>query len=171
MRPAIVSVALMLMLALPALAAEKGHISVTATASIYDPPGDAGASPMLGLRANYWLSSKVALAGNVSWTKYDDAGTSITYVPVSIDGILHPLGSAKFDPYVGAGLGLNYRSWADDSRTDAGVEFLAGLAYRPGGSMSFDFEVKRRIEDLSDTKDSGSWSFGGGITGTWSGDL
>lgn len=153
--------------AFPAFAAEKGHISITATASIYDPPGDAGATPMVGVQVNYWLSSYVSLAGNASWAKYDD----ITYVPVSVDGILHPLGSSKFDPYVGGGLGVNYRSWENKTDTTMGVEFLAGLSYRPGGSLSFDVEAKYRVEDLGDTADTGSWSFGGGITGTWSGDL
>ncbi|MCU0611577.1 MAG: outer membrane beta-barrel protein [Candidatus Eisenbacteria bacterium] len=167
MRPAIAVLGLLLLLAVPAPAAEKGHISVTATASIYNPPGDAGTSPMLGIQANYWLSSYVSLAGNVSWTKYDD----VTYVPIAVDGIFHPLGSASLDPYVGAGLGLNYRSWENETDMTGGAEFLAGLAYRPGGSLSFDFEAKYRVEDLSDTANSGSWSFGGGVTGTWSGDL
>ena len=171
MRFSIVVLSLLLILAVPVSAAEKGHISITATASIYDPPGDAGASPMIGVQANYWLSSYVSLAGNVSWTKYDDGDLSVTYVPVAVDGILHPLGSSKFDPYVGAGLGVNYRSWEDETDTTMGVEFLTGLAYRPGGSMSFDIEAKYRVEDLGDTGNSGSWSFGGGVTGTWSGDL
>ncbi len=171
MRSFLIILGVVLVFALPAMAREKGHISVTATASIYDPPGGAGASPMLGLQATYWLSSRLSLAGNVSWAMWVESGQSVTYVPIYVDGIFHPLGAARLDPYVGAGLGANYHSYPDKSETTAGIELLGGLSYRPGGSFSFDFEVRRRIEDLGNTKDNGSWSFGGGITGTWSGNL
>ncbi len=164
---------------LPASAGSaKGHLSVTAKANLYNPPGDADIATMLTVEARYRLSSFVSLMGSGGWTSYSHAGADITYMPVAVDGIFHFMGMSEFDPYAGAGLSLNYRAYDyDDTRNDktditGGAEILTGISYRPGDSgFGLDFDIKYRIEDIGNPSDSGSWSIGGGVTGTFETDL
>jgi hypothetical protein len=172
MRIIVIITIVVCLLALPAFAKrDKGHLSVTAKASIYDPPGDAGITPMITVEANYNLSKFIVAVGSVSWTSYDNT----TFVPVTAAGELHPLGSAAFDPYAGAGLSANYRRFSASGLSDTdltlGLEFFGGIAYHPGGMIGFEGEAKYRIEDIAHAGDSGSWSLGGGITGSWEKDL
>jgi len=156
----------------------RGHLSVTAKANLYDPPGSAGTTTMLTVEARYRLSSFVSLVGSGGWTSYSHSGADVTYMPIAVDGIIHLMGIAEFDPYAGAGVSLNYRSYDYDGTLDdktdvtGGVEMLTGVSYRPGGSgFGIDFDIKYRIEDVGNPSDSGSWSIGGGITGTFETDL
>jgi hypothetical protein len=150
----------------------KGQLTVTIKANAYNPPGDADMTTMVTADARYRLSTYVSLAANIGWSTYDVSGADITYVPIGFDGIVHFLGFSALDPYAGAGLTLNYRSYDytgdmnDDTDMTGGMEFLTGLSYRPrGGNFGLDFDIKYRIEDLSEAGDSGSWSIGGGVTG------
>ncbi|RKZ29465.1 hypothetical protein DRQ36_08505 [bacterium] len=176
MRKTIIVFCIAGLLIAPAFAIEKGHISVTAKASIYDPPGDAGIAPMFTLEARYRLSAFLAIVGSGSWTTYDYNSADITYIPVAIDGELHPLGTATFDPYAGAGISFNYYEYdydtgADDTEITLGIEALGGLSYKISDNFKFEFDCKYRIEDITDAGNTGSWSTGGGITGSWEKDL
>jgi len=115
--------------------------------------------------------------GSGSWTKYDFNDAEVMFVPVAVDGELHPLGKGTFDPYVGVGLSFNYRQYDyspptdDETELNVGTEFLGGVSYKPSNQFGFEFDVKYRIEDLANMNDSGSWSVGGGVTGSWEQDL
>ena len=172
MKQVIVLLFVVCLLAVPAFAKrDKGHLSITAKASIYDPPGDAGITPMVTIEANYNLSAFIVAVGSVSWTSYDNT----TFVPVTADGEFHPLGTAAFDPYAGAGISANYYKYSGGGITSTelklGAELYGGIAYHPSGMIGFEGEVKYRIEDFGNIADSGSWSLGGGITGSWEKDL
>lgn len=161
----------------PALGGEGGKLTITARASIYNPPGDADTAPMVNIDAAYRLSSMVSVVGSGGWTSYSASGTDITFIPLSVTGRVHFLGVSTFDPYAGAGLAMNLRSYDypapldDETDVTGGMEILGGVSYRPGGGFGVDFDIKYRIEDLSDMGDSGSWSLGGGVTGSVSLDL
>jgi len=172
MKHVIVLLLVVCLLALPAFAKrDKGHLSISAKASIYDPPGDAGITPMVTVSARYNLSAFIVAVGSVSWTNYSNT----TYIPVTADGELHPLGTAAFDPYAGAGLSANYYQFSGGGSTSTelklGTELYGGIAYHPSGMIGFEGEAKYRIEDIAHAGDTGSWSLGGGITGSWEKDL
>jgi len=156
----------------PMFAADKGHLSVNAKMELYNPPGDDIVAPMFTVQARYRLSAFLALVGNASWTKYEVSDNDVTFVPVAIDGELHPLGRKTFDPYIGVGLGANYRQVESlDPELNIGANLLGGLVWNPEGHFGVDVSVKYRIEDIANPGDTGSWSFGGGVTGSWETDL
>ena len=165
------------MLSFSLFAADNGHISINAKVSIYDPPGDASVAPMFTLQARYRLSAFLALVGSGSWTNYEYDGADITYIPVALDGELHFLGRSTFDPYAGIGISFNYKNYnydpptGDETDLTLGADILGGITYKPTGNFGFDLEAKYRIEDIANIEDSGSWSLGGGITGSWEKDL
>ncbi len=160
------------LLTMPAFSAKKGHLSVNAKAELYNPPGEDIVAPMLTVQARYRLNAFIAIVGSGSWTKYEVSDVDVTFVPVSVDGELHPLGTNIFDPYVGVGLGVNYRQAEEaDPELDIGADILGGLIWKPEGHFGIDVSVKYRIEDLANPGDSGSWSVGGGVTGSWETDI
>ena len=177
MRKIVFCVIILAVLAAPTFAKEKGHISVTAKAEIYNPPGDDLIAPMFTVAARYRFSSFLAAVGSGSWTKYELDGADVTFVPVAVDGEVHPLGKGVFDPFLGAGIAFNYRQYDysppqdDDTELTMGAEFLGGISYKPKNQFGFEFNFKYRIEDIANASDSGSWSLGGGVTGSWEKDL
>jgi len=168
MKKAIIILCLIAIIVTPAFAKKKGHLSVTAKASIYNPPGDDLLAPMFTVEARYRMSAFIAIVGSASWTKYEISDIDYTFVPVAVDGELHPLGNQTFDPYAGAGLALNFRQpESGDPDINIGAEILGGVTYKPKNNFGVEFDVKYRIEDLANPGDSGSWSVGGGVTGSW----
>jgi len=156
--------------------ADRGHISVTARAEIYDPPGPAKIAPMFTIEARYRLSAFIAATASGSWTQYSDNDANITFIPVSVAGEVHPFGKGVFDPYAGMGIGFNFRQFEysgsdDEAELNLGLEFLGGVTYKPKNQFGFAFQFKYRIEDIANAGDTGSWSFGGGVTGSWEKDL
>jgi len=166
-----------------ALAAATGfgksdsHISLIARAEIYDPPGSAKIAPMFTFEGRYRFNAFLAATGSGSWTQYGYDDADVTYIPVSVDGELHPFGKGVFDPFAGVGLGFNFRRFDysgvqdDETELTLGLEFLGGVTYKPKNQFGFDFNFKYRIEDIANAGDTGSWSFGGGVTGSWEKDL
>jgi outer membrane protein W len=160
------------LVAAPAMAKKKGHISVNAKMELYNPPGDDLIAPMFTVQARYRMSAFFAAVGNASWTKYKIAGNDVTFVPLSVDGELHPMGKSTFDPYLGAGIGANYRQVeTQDPEINIGADLLGGLIWKPEGYFGVDVSLRYRIEDIANPSKSGSWTVGGGVTGSWEKDL
>jgi hypothetical protein len=161
----------------PAFSKDKGHISVTAKAEIYNPPGDDLIAPMFTIEARYRFNAYLAAVGSGSWTQYDLGEAEVTYVPVAVDGEVHPLGRGVFDPFAGVGLAFNYKQYNysidgnDETDLTLGTEFFGGVSYKPKNQFGFELNFKYRIEDVVNAGDSGSWSLGGGVTGSWEKDL
>lgn len=172
MKKTILLMCIFAIIAAPVVAKDKGKLSVTAKAEVYNPPGEDIIAPMFTVQARYRMSAFLAIVGSGSWTKYEVSDVDVTFVPVSVDAELHPLGNNTFDPYVGAGLSANYRQAEEtDPELDIGADILGGLIWDPGGNLGVDVNVKYRIEDLANPGDSGSWSVGGGVTGSWETDV
>lgn len=156
---------------------KKGRLSVKAKMSLYDPPGSAKVAPMFTLEATYRMSAKLAISGSGSWTSYPDGDANITFIPIAVTGEVHPLGYSVFDPYAGAGLAGNLRQIdyeepiKDKTEFKLGTELFGGVSYKPKGFLGFELELRYRIEDIANPGDTGSFSVGGGITGTWETDL
>ncbi len=172
----VITLCLFAVLISPVFADKNGHISITAKAELYDPPGDANIAPMFTVQARYRMSAFLAIVGSGSWTNYDYSGADVTYIPIAIDGEAHPLGRSVFDPYGGAGISFNYRQYdydevEDETDLTIGVELLGGVTYKPKNNFGFQFDVKYRIEDIANPGDSGSWTVGGGVTGSWEADI
>ena len=150
---------------------KKGHLSVKAKVSLYDPP-DGGSTTIYGVNATYRLSSFFSVAGNVEYSVYDnDSNEDVTYLPVTVEGKFHPLGlSSNFDPYLGAGLGLFLKTVGDDNESTFGYEMLGGITYHSNTGIGFTGEAKYSIPDVS-KPDVGGLTIGGGVEGSFEMDL
>ncbi|MCK5833516.1 outer membrane beta-barrel protein [bacterium] len=168
---------LVVLLASVAFSADKGHISLTAKVEIYDPPGSAKIAPMFTIKGKYRFNAFLAATGSGSWTQYNYNDAEITYIPIAVDGEVHPFGIGVFDPYTGVGLGVNFRQYdytaEQDDKTELtiGAELLGGVTYKPKNQFGFEFDFKYRVEDIANANETGSWSLGGGVTGSWEKDL
>jgi|GEM_PF-1342459 len=157
---------------------DRGRLTISGRVSIYNPPGDADAAPMVNLQATYRMSSMISLVGSGGWSKYESGDTDITYIPIEARAQFHPLGRMTLDPHIGGGVSLNMRSYdypagveGDDSDITGGLVFNGGVSYRPSSGFGVDFDLVYRIEDITEMDDSGSWSIGGGVSGNVSFDL
>ena len=143
---------------------KKGTLTVSGRVSLYDPPGDAGYTPMYGLSARYSLSDKVELEGNVEYTSYNDDGKVVKMMPVTFNGLLHPLGQRVFDPYFGLGIGAYLKKIDNEDRSTMGLQGVGGVQWHPKSGCGFSFEVRYLVPDGGNFSD-GSFTFGGSITG------
>ena len=157
---------------------DRGRLTIAGRVSIYNPPGDADAAPMVNLEAQYRLSSMISLVASGGWSKYESGDVDITFIPIETRVQIHPFGRMALDPHFGGGVALNMRSYdypagveGDESDVTGGLLFNGGLSYRPSSGFGVDFDLIYRIEDISEMDDSGSWSIGGGVSGNVSFDL
>ncbi len=149
---------------------KKGHLSLKAKVSLYDPP-DGSQTTIYGMTADYRFSNFLSAAGNVEYAVYDnDGGDDVKYMPVTVDGKLHALGDSSIDPYLGAGFGLFLKTVGDENETTFGFEFLGGISYHMENGFGFSGEAKYAIPDVSNP-DDGGLTIGGGIEGSLEMDL
>ncbi len=149
---------------------DKGHLSLKAKVSLYDPP-DGGQTMIYGVTADYRFSNFFSAAGNAEYAQYNnDDSEDVTYMPVTVDGKLHALGDSSIDPYLGAGLGLFLKTVGDENETTFGFEFLGGISYHMESGFGFSAEAKYAIPDVSNP-DEGGLTLGGGIEGSLEMDL
>lgn len=146
---------------------KKGRLSVNASVSVFDPPGDVSSALLFEVSAKYRLSDKFTSELSVGWSQYDDGGVATTFVPVEMNMEFHPLGQTFFDPYLGGGVSANVTQAGDEADIAAGVQALAGLSVKATNGVSFSVELKYRLPDISDPS-SGGFSLGGGANINWS---
>ncbi|MDI6839620.1 MAG: outer membrane beta-barrel protein [bacterium] len=138
-----------------------GQLTIGAKASIYDPPGEAGPTPMLGAYVSYSITQYLSAEGAVEWTQYDNT----TLIPMTVNMMYHPLGKKVFDPYIGGGGGYYYEKTGDDIESTIGCQSLIGLKWNPTQDFGVSFEAKYIIPDVKKPS-KGGFSYGGAITGT-----
>jgi len=143
---------------------KKGTLTVSGRVSLYDPPGDAGYTPMYGLSARYSLSNKVEIEGNVEYVSYNDNGETVKMMPVTFNGLLHPLGRTVFDPYFGMGIGAYLKKIGDEDQSTIGFQGVGGVQWCPVSGFGLSFEVRYIVPDGGNLS-GGSFTFGGSITG------
>jgi len=150
---------------------DKGNLSVNASVSIYDPPGNTSTALLFEVAARYTFTSKIVGELSLGWTQYSDNGQTVTMMPVQLNSEFHPLGqSLLIDPYAGMGVGAYITQTGEETDVSAGLQALTGVSIKAKSGISISFEVKYMLTDISDF-DSGSVTFGGGIEGSWSTDL
>ncbi|RKZ33328.1 hypothetical protein DRQ33_04430 [bacterium] len=145
---------------------KQGKLSVNASVSVFDPPGDVSSALLFEVSAKYKLSNKVTTEMSVGWSQYESGGQNVTLIPVQLNGELHPLGRGMFDPYVGCGIGAYFTQTGEDVTATAGVQGLGGLSFSPQDNFSFSVEIKYMLTDVTDPE-SGGWSLGGGADINW----
>ena len=155
---------LLILIAIPSLLL-AGDFGVSAKASMYDPPGDASPSLMLGVEGVYTLNSFFDATVSIEWTKYDENNQTITLIPVLLNGKFHPVGRGNFDPYVGFGAGYYYREGGLDIESTAGGKALAGISWKNKKGNGFVFEIAYSIPDFQDFS-QGGLTYSGGVTGS-----
>ena len=143
----------------------SGDFGVSAKASMYDPPGDAGPSLMLGAEAGYKLNKFFDATLSIEWTKYDVNNETITLIPVLLNGKFHPFSRGNFDPYVGLGAGYYYKEGGIDVQSTAGGKALAGISWKNKTGNGFMVEISYSIPDFQDFS-KGGFTYSGGITGS-----
>ena len=119
---------------------------------------------------------QIVFGGHLQW---GDVAPQLDFVPgidfgfgddetvVSLNGDFHYRISTntQWQPYVGGGMGLHFRSFdnngptPDDSRTDAGGHFIAGAEVATKGRSLFFAELKLGFGDGPDFKVIAGWSF------------
>ncbi len=139
-------------------------LSVSASMSVYDPPGDAGSTLLFEVAARYKLSNKLTSELSVGWTTYESGGENVKYMPIQLNLEYHPLGQSLFDPYTGGGVSANLQQIGETTTATAGVQAFAGISFKPTSTFSFSAEVKYILTDITDAS-SGGFSFGGGVEG------
>ena len=123
---------------------KKGTLTVSGRVSLYDPPGDAGYTPM--------------------YTSYNDDGKVVKMMPVTFNGLLHPLGQRVFDPYFGLGIGAYLKKIGNEDRSTMGLQGVGGVQWHPKSGCGFSFEARYIVPDGGNLS-GGSFTFGGSITG------
>jgi len=145
---------------------KKSKLSVNASVSVFDPPGDVSSALLFEVSAKYSFTDKMVGELSVGWSQYDDGGVTTTYVPVQTNLEYHPLGQKFFDPYMGGGISANFTQTDNQVSATAGVQTLAGLSFKPTSGVSFSVEIKYMLSDITDPK-SGGFSLGGGANINW----
>ncbi|RLF27023.1 MAG: hypothetical protein DRN14_05970, partial [Thermoplasmata archaeon] len=100
---------------------KKSKLSVNASVSVFDPPGDVSSALLFEVSAKYRISQKFTGELSAGWSQYDDGGVTTTYIPVQTNLEYHPLGRGMFDPYVGGGLSANFTQANDQTTATAGI--------------------------------------------------
>lgn len=153
-----------------AYAKGSGKLSVSASVSAYNPPGDAGTTLLFEIAARYRVSDKITAEMSLGWTQYESGGENVTLMPIQLNGEFHPLGRKQFDPYMGAGTGVYLQKIGEEVTPTAGIQALAGVTFIATGGIKFSAELKYMLTDITDM-DSGGLTMGGGIEGSWETDL
>jgi len=138
-----------------------GKLTIGAKASIYDPPGVPGPTPMVGGYIGYSISEYLSAEGAVEWSNYDNT----TLIPITVNMIYYPLGESGFNPYLGGGSGYYYKKVNKDIESTVGYQLLVGLSWKSAQDFGLSFEVKYIVPDIKNASDRG-FSYGGGITGS-----
>lgn len=143
-----------------------GKVTLGATMSMYDPPGEAGPTLMIGVSAGVRFNDYFEGACNIEWTQYKEGGKDVTLIPVTVDVVSHPLGIRLFDPFIGGGLGYYYKLVGDENQSSLGAQVKFGLHWKPTSGTGLDFTVTYRVPDIINKPNEGGWSIGGGASGT-----
>jgi len=138
-----------------------GKLTIGAKASIYDPPGASGPTPMVGGYIGYSISEYLSAEGTVEWSNYGNT----TLIPITVNMIYYPLGKKGFNPYLGGGSGYYYKKVKEDIKSTVGYQLLVGLSWKSAQDFGLSFEVKYIVPDIKNVSDRG-FSYGGGITGS-----
>ncbi|MCK4353074.1 outer membrane beta-barrel protein [candidate division WOR-3 bacterium] len=138
-----------------------GKLTIGVKASIYDPPGAPGPTPMVGGYVSYSIGKYLNIEGAVEWSNYDNT----TFMPITVNTVYHPLGRKVFNPYIGGGIGYYYKKVNDAPESTIGCQLLLGLNWNPPQAFGLSLEIKYIIPDIKNTSESG-FSYGGAITGT-----
>ncbi len=146
---------------------KPGKLSVSASVSVFDPPGDVSSALLFEVSAKYRISQKFTAELSTGWSQYEDGGVNTTYIPVQTNLEFHPLGRGMFDPYVGGGVSANFTQHGDQTTATAGIQALGGLAFKPTNQVSLSVEIKYNLPDITDPN-SGGFSLGGGANFNWS---
>ena len=142
----------------------KGHLSVKAKVSTYTTSGGS-TTLMYGLTASYAVSDRISVDGTVEWTQYTEDGENVELMPITVDGVFHPLGQRAFDPYIGAGIGAYLTKRGETQSGTFGMQVIGGVGYHPTSNFGVSFEVKYRLPDVAHPS-GGGISFGGGVEGS-----
>lgn len=143
-----------------------GKINLGGTFSVYDPPGEAGPTVMIGLSAGVRFNDYFEGACNIEWTQYKEAGKDVMLIPVTVDIVAHPLGIRLFDPFIGGGIGYYYKLVDEENQSSLGAQLKFGLHWKPTSGTGLDFTVTYRAPDIINKPKEGGWSIGGGASGT-----
>ncbi|MGB9561528.1 MAG: hypothetical protein ACPL6C_01815 [bacterium] len=143
-----------------------GKVSVGGNFSVYDPPGDAGPTIMIGVSLGVRFNDYFEGACNIDWTQYKEGGKDVTLIPITIDIISHPLGIKLFDPFIGGGIGYYYKLVGNENQSTLGAQFKFGIHWKPTTGTGLDFTVTYRVPDIINHPNDGGWSLGGGASGT-----
>ena len=147
--------ALLLTAAVPSAA---GRLTIGSTVSLHHSNGKTRV--MLGVAANYRLSPRWSLRGQVDGSKWN----GYYYVPVSASLLGHIAPRGPLDPYLGGGLNTTFWPGHDDSPDPTvGYHAIAGVRLRLGGKLSAHVEGRYLVDDAS--AGDGSWTWGTGASG------
>lgn len=144
----------------------SGNVSVGGRVSLYDPPGEAGPTLMIGIDAGVRFNDYFEGAASIEWTQYKENGKDVTLIPITADLVAHPLGISLFDPFFGAGAGYYYKLVGNENQSSLGIQLKFGLHWKPTSGTGLDFTVQYRIPDIINKPKEGGWSIGGGASGT-----
>lgn len=152
---------LAVLLVVPSLA---GTLNVTGRAGLYTAPGASGSSAMYGLGADYDLSENLSVRGLLETTSYQAGGSTVTYMPVTLDLIYGQTIGNGLRPYAGAGLSYNSTSISGGASTQtAGGQGEVGVQMNFAG-ITAGLEYRYLIPDLNHL-DRGGSTYNGSITG------
>ncbi len=158
---------IILLLFIPASAKKgKGKLTIGAKASLYNPPGTSATTILFEVTARYRMSDKLTGELSMGWTQYEAGGKSTTMVPIQVNAEFHPMGRKFFDPYLGGGSGAYLSVIEEELDVTLGFQVFGGVMVRPTSGFGFSIQVKYILTDVSDSN-SGGFSLGGGVEGSW----
>lgn len=128
------------------VASFAGTVNVSGRAGMFN--NGSSTSMMYGVSADYGITPNVTLRGAVDTTTYDSGGTSVTYMPVSVDVIYHQTFGGIFTPYAGAGLSYNSMTAAGTTHSTTGYQGEVGVSVGVGG-MTAGVEYRVIFPDAS----------------------
>jgi hypothetical protein len=132
-------------------------------ASFYSPPEGGGNTAMVGVDATYRLNNYFSARGSVDNANYRTTEHQYSLTSYTLDMLLHLMGAAQIDPYVGLGGGLNEKQIDGFPNSTTLMNALAGVTIH-FPTFNAGVEIKYTIPDTR-YMDTGFYSAGGNMTG------
>jgi len=132
-----------------------GTVNVSGRAGMYNPGSGSSASMMYGVAADYGLTPNLSIRGALDTTTYTVGGSSVTYMPATVDLIYSQTIGGVLTPYAGAGLGYNSVTVGGTTASTTGYQAEVGVKASLGG-MSAGLEYRYIIPDASKSASTSS---------------